>query len=238
MCKQFMKEFEDQWDIIAAIFQWSVRTNCKVYNGSYTPYEVITGMKPRTPVDTVLGSPMTLEKVTTDDYVRDLCQYIKRVHQFVQEEHARVREAQVEYRERRFGAGTTLEVGDYVMLKINTRPEPGRSLRFRSTRDPRLFQIHAVSGTNSRDRRTYTLMDPCTGSTEFDFVQPVHQDRLIPVEVLPISQPIDEKTKLKIDDRIGEVTATCIDGRVHVQWEDTGDVQVIDLARVPHEFVV
>lgn len=65
-CKAFMEEFEEefenQWDTSAAIFQWPVRTSCKVYNGNYTPYEIITGMKPRSPLDFSLATPAVLAK--------------------------------------------------------------------------------------------------------------------------------------------------------------------------------
>ena len=41
--KQFMIEFDRRWDVIAPLFQWTVRTSCKVLNGHYTPYEIVTG---------------------------------------------------------------------------------------------------------------------------------------------------------------------------------------------------
>ena len=41
---KFMQDFDRDWDLVAALFQWTVRTNCKVYNGSFTPYEIITGL--------------------------------------------------------------------------------------------------------------------------------------------------------------------------------------------------
>ena len=89
------------------------------------------------------------------------------------------------------------------------------------------------------EARTVTLMDPATGSTTFEFAQPVSTDRLVPVDVLPLTRPHDEKTRLRAGGRTGTVQATCIDGRVHVEWGDTpGQTEVVDLADMPHEFIL
>ena len=83
-------------------------------------------------------------------------------------------------------------------------------------------------------------MDPATGSTEFEFAQPVSTDRLIPIEMLPLTRPHNERTRLRSGGRTGSVTATCIDGRVHVKWDDMpdGQTEVVDLADLPHEFIL
>ena len=87
-----------------------------------------------------------------------------------------------------------------------------------------------------------TLMDPATGKTNFEFAQPVSTDLLIPVEVLPVSRSISERTRIRCGNRSGTIEATCVDGRVHVQWDDTTDlkaeVEVLDLSTIPHEFIV
>ena len=42
--------------------------------------------------------------------------------------------------------------------------------------------------------------------------------------------------------RIGIIQAACVDGRVHVQWDETADlaaeVEVLDFSTIPHEFTV
>ena len=57
LARQFMSEFGGRWDLIAPLFQWLVRTSCKIYNGRFTPYEIITWMKPRTALDSLLSAP-------------------------------------------------------------------------------------------------------------------------------------------------------------------------------------
>jgi hypothetical protein len=237
LCKQFMEEFGNQWDMVAPIFQWTVRTSCKIYNGRYTPYETITGMKPRGPLDALLSTPTVLEKPGTDTYVTDLVKYLKKVHQLVQTEHKRIRDSEQDAAFRKLGPSTHIEIGDYVMLKGHNPNTPGFSKRFQHLTDKRLFQVHSAPGGDPAKARAYTLMDPATGLTTFEFAQPVAADRLIAVEVLPLTHAGDVRTRFRSNNRVGEVTATCVDGRVHVRWEGSTGTEVVDLSRLDHEFL-
>ena len=123
------------------------------------------------------------------------------------------------------------------MLKTYAAPPKGHSKRFGHSTDTRVFQIFDAPSTLD-EARTVTLMDPATGSTQFDFAQPVSTDRLIPVEMLPLTRPLSEKTRLKSGDKSGTVTATCVDGRVHVKWDGEEKEEVLDLSTLPHEFLM
>ena len=81
-----MIEYGNQWDQIVPMFVWTVRTSTKLYNAKYTPYEMITGMKPRLPLDCLVGNPTIAEQVDPTTYVQQLVAYLKKVHTFVQEE--------------------------------------------------------------------------------------------------------------------------------------------------------
>ena len=54
ICKTFMTEYSE-WDLVVSIFAWSSRSSSKVSSSTYTPYEIITGLKPRSPIDAVLS---------------------------------------------------------------------------------------------------------------------------------------------------------------------------------------
>ena len=110
---------EDQWDLVAPIFVWTIRTTSKIFNGDITPYEIITGLKPRTPTDILLGQPTTLQKVPKSEYLAELCRYLKDIHRFVDEHHTRVRETEQRAKFRELGPGTFLGLGDYVLVKRN-----------------------------------------------------------------------------------------------------------------------
>ena len=54
MCRAFMSQFHD-WDRVAPLFQWTVRTSAKKFDALYTPYEVVLGLKPRQLLDATLS---------------------------------------------------------------------------------------------------------------------------------------------------------------------------------------
>ncbi len=148
-----------------------------------------------------------------------------------------MREAAQDASFRKLGPSTHLGVGDYVMLKGYDVPQEGFSKRFKHLTDKRLFQIHSVPGGDPSKARTFTLMFPTTGSTSFEFALPVAADRVIPVEVLPLTHPHGVRTRLRSCNREGEITATCVDGRVHLKWDGEVDSEVVDLSRLEGEFL-
>ena len=121
-----MNEYSD-WDLVVSIFVWSIRTSAKLYNSMYTPYEIITGMKPRSPIDAVLSMIVTPERVSYDKYVTDLVRYLKEVHKHVDEQHARVREQTTRAKLRTLGVGQSMSLGDYCL--VQRPPTPGISVR-------------------------------------------------------------------------------------------------------------
>ena len=74
LCKTFMDEFED-WDLLVYIFVWYVRTTTKIVNSHYTPYEIITGLKPRQPTDALYAQPAAVNKIDHASYVAQLIRY-------------------------------------------------------------------------------------------------------------------------------------------------------------------
>ncbi len=83
-------------------------------------------------------------------------------------------------------------------------------------------------------------MDPATGSTDIGIAQPVSVDRLILVEMLPVVSSHEGSTRIRTDTgRLGNVEATCVDGRVHIRWDDKPEETTVeDLTRLVHEFIV
>ena len=44
VCKSFMHEYDNNLDSLACIFQWTVRTTLKEFNGKSTPCEIVIGL--------------------------------------------------------------------------------------------------------------------------------------------------------------------------------------------------
>ena len=123
ICKSFMREFNNNWDSLACIFQWTVRTTLKEFNGKCTPYEIITGLKPRLALDTLLATLAVLKPISKERYVEELVKYLRHVHTYVAEQHTKVREDEQRAHLRSPLSGSpkdALQVGDYVLYKAPT----------------------------------------------------------------------------------------------------------------------
>eukprot|EP00969_Alexandrium_andersonii_P059624 2626309-Alexandrium_andersonii.AAC.1 len=65
----------------------------------------------------------------------------------------------------------------------------------------------------------YVLGDVATGREVTTIKQPVHADRLVPLEVAELTEPIEEKKELEIEGRRGRLLRQALDGRVLVQLD-------------------
>ena len=74
------------------------------------------------------------------------------------------------------------------------------------------YVISKQAGPNS-----FVLADIASGAECTAFHQPVHADRLVPMEVPELAEPIDEQLELKIEGRRGRVERQALDGRVLVR---------------------
>jgi len=242
MCKTFMSDTKD-WDLVAPVFVWTVRTTAKIFNGMYTPYETITGMKPRAPTDPLLAQPSTLTRVTTSEYVRELVKYVSEVHKLVAEHHTRVRDDQQRAKHRQMGPGTFLSVGDFVLVRrYMDKANLGVSERFRSKHFEDVFQVVEVHGQDA-DAKAYTLSDLAGNREGLGFTQPVALERLTPVEMLPLAQESDDApTRIRFDDRSvtrdGSVVAQSLDGKVYVRFDhDPDNERCIDLSTTKYQWL-
>ena len=238
LCKTFMHNFQD-WDTLVYIFVWTIRTSCKLFNGTYTPYEVITGLKPRTPIDCLLAQPTGLERVSVVKYVSDLVAYLKKVHGFVDEQHSRIRDNAQRAKYRELGPGGGLSVGDYCFVK--RAPVADVSKRFQSPTFDKVFQVVETHGSGP-DAKAYTLSDLSGSRDNLGFTQPIALDRLIPIEMLPLAHTDeDDATRLLVSgpgrDRHATVTAQSADGKVYLRYDDDDTEHCVDLATLKYQWL-
>jgi len=241
LCRSFIAEFSGEWDTLAALFAWTVRTTSKDFNGQYTPYEVILGMKPRMSLD-ALFSPSVVEKISKEKYVNDLVKYLKRIQTYVSDKHKECREKEMQSEVRRLGAGEAPQVGDYVLYKPTSAPGADNpagadaSASFKYKWRNKVYQIVSAPSAKSDDRshRTYVLCDAATGlTTGLGFVQPVAAENVAPLDILPLSSSIDDgPTRILLDgEREGVVKAQSVDGRVLIQFREDQEGEWVDLSR-------
>ena len=238
LCKTFMTDFSE-WEVLVYIFVWVIRTTCKLFNGSYTPYEVITGMKPRSPIDCLLASPSGLERASVDTYVSNLVEYLKKVHHYVDAKHEEVRENSQRAKYRELGPGGALSVGDYCFVK--KAPVEGISRRFQSQTFDSVFQVVEALGSGT-DAKAYILSDLSGSRENLGFTQPVALDRLIPVELLPMAAPDrDQNTRILVHDggqsRAATIVAQTMDGRVYIKYDESEAEVCVNLSSLNYQWL-
>ena len=108
--------------------------------GGRSPFEVVTGLKPRMPGSLFAGVPV--ETRGTDEYVKDLMEHLKEVHSSVQ----RVALQTIATNEETLGGriSAELRVGDTVLVRRGSYGDRGSE---RSKREgPTRFQPRVLDG--------------------------------------------------------------------------------------------
>lgn len=234
-----MEDVED-WDLVVPTFVWSIRTTIKLYNGTFTPYEIVTGMKPRSPSEAVMASGVEVERISTDAYVTQLIKFLKWIHQHVDQQHELLREEQRQASYRQFGEGVSLGIGDHVL--VARQPESGISVGFQRSYFDDICQIFEAHG-DGRSAKAFTPCDLRGHREGLGFIQPVACERLELVAVLPLAQPVaDQRTRISLrvngQDREGNVVNQCIDGRVTIKFDDLAEPQELDLSAQSYQWLV
>ena len=239
ICKTFMESTQD-WDLMVPIFVWTIRTTARVFSGSFTPYEIITGLKPRSPIDAMLSQPSGVKRESKEQYVRELVEYVKHVHKLVAQNKERIHASDTRRALRDAELPKYLRKGDYCFV---TKPtEPGTSKRFQKRVYDEIYQVDQVHGDGD-EAKAYTVQDS-NGRTEgLGFSQPLAYDRLVPAEVLPLEQPAaDQRTRIRIFDgsqpREGNIQGHLTNGMVEIAYDDDKDnPEKVDLTTVSYQWI-
>ncbi len=101
---------------MVGIFVRTMRTSAKLFNGQLSPYEVITGVKQRPPLDAAPAMTAAPDNVTQEQYVLELAKYLKQVHKHVDEQHELVRQKAERANIHETGVGASLAVCDYCLV--------------------------------------------------------------------------------------------------------------------------
>jgi hypothetical protein len=229
MLRKLAEDEGDEWHKIIPYAQWSSRVTPRPTLGGYSPYEIVTGLKPLTPMDTLLH-PRPHDRVSVNEYIIDLVRYLKQAHQAVRRQISEDRAAAQSRKYEEVGEGSDLTEGDYVMIR---RPIGGiregdqyvsRRLRGKTYND--VYEVTKVLD------RSAVLASVDTGSTELPFSNPVSRDRLVKISVFPTVPYEREQRGIVIDDRPGTIMGMTFDGHTSVRFDDDPEnPQLVDLQR-------
>jgi hypothetical protein len=235
LLRKLSAEEGENWHRLVAITQWTIRTTPKPSLGGYSPYEIITGLKPFNPMDALLH-PKAKEIPSSHDYVRNLVRYLRTAHsavrQFIADSQRSNEEQKVAER-----ASATLEIGDHVLIKkapnqqgerVGKRGTPGATIskRLTSKTFDTIYEVVTVMDKSA------VLSIPSTGSTNLGFPNPVSQERLVRVQTFP-TVPYERADRgINIGDRKGRIEGVSFDGFTSVRFEDNPEEpELLDLSR-------
>jgi hypothetical protein len=181
--------------------------------GGRSPYEVVTGLKPRFP-RSILGAVPVMER-TIDGCVKDLMEHLKEVHSSVQWTVL----AAIEREEATMAGHLSqeLEVGDPVLVRRESTAERKGPTRFQSRVYDGIFVIkRKVSPT------TFVVEDLVDKEYVPKFLQPLHAERLVRLDMSELGLEPGQPRRLEMRESSDEPWNTYIlerfgaDGRVRL----------------------
>ena len=223
----------ERWEEFLPFAAMILRSAPMACLGGRSPYEVVTGLKPRFPQSLRSGIPVALE--TVDKYVADLVEHLKEVHASVQ----RVALQSVEREEESLGGklSAELEVGDPVLLRRPKTVEREGPTRFQERTYPGIYKVRQkVSPT------TFYIEDIVDRDAVVPSHQPIHAERLIKLDMPELELSADQPRRLEMrkslqsprnEYRIDRFGA---DGRVRLTYE-AGNPEWVDLTQVEYRWL-
>ena len=215
----FVQERPETWAQQLPIARWAWNTTEKRSLNGMSPYQVVTGLVPRNPLASRLQRGTSSEWVSPVEYVNDL----KKAMEDIYEEVKQAQERRAEETTARGEQGRIprqLEVGEHVllrrppaMIRDDEHQEVRVSAKLQTKARLEIFKVIKRVGESN-----YVLGDIATGIEVSNIAQPVHADRLVPIGVQELVDPIEERNRVILEGVYsGNIEQQAIDGRVMVK---------------------
>ena len=182
-----------------------------------TPYEVVTGIKPKLPVAMVTEGPREFLPVGT---------YMEKLRSYLSDTYSAICRLKTEALEQDEGAAdgkrsAVLEVGDAVLVKREASEKRVGPTRFQPRVYPGVYKISAKISEGA-----FRVQDLAEPDAKVSFTQPVNADRLIRLDLpeldLDARQPrcVEIKRESEDDWERFKIARFCVDGRVFLVKEE------------------
>jgi hypothetical protein len=233
-----VEDHPEEWERMLPFAESILRASPMAVLGGRCPYEIVTGLRPRLPAGLFGAGPARHMAVP---------EYAERLREYLRGAHAAVQRAQAECVEATEGTlqgylSSELFPGDPVLVRREPTVGRGGPLRFQPRTYPGVFRVKAKIG-----RHTFTVEDLADPSMEVPFIQPLHAERLVKMDLPEL--PLDEHQPrvLELRENDGDAWWKCVverfaaDGRVRVRGfdEDTrGECRWVDLSRCAYRWLL
>ena len=185
--------------------------------GGRSPYEVVTGLKPRFP--RAITGAIPVEEKTVDAYVKDLIESLREVHTSVNRTTLEAIERDASTMSGRISA--ELMVGDTVLVRRPATVERKGPTRFQERSYPEIYVIKSkVSPT------TFVVRDLVDEDRPIPFTQPLHADRLVKLDMPELTLEPGQPRRLQLREGVGDawteyyIDRFGADGRVRLNLPD------------------
>ncbi len=189
-----VSENPESWENKLCFARWSWNTTPKTSLAGYSPYEVITGLRPRTALASVMED-VNYEEIETKEYVEELHKSLTEIYDKVkkaQEVRAEAAQAHVQRGARE------LQVGEMVLLRrppeavlkaqgLDEETTRGVSRRLVPKADVSPYVVIRKFGN------AYVLGDPNTKEETKAFKQLVAAERLVPLTAGELEEGYETK---------------------------------------------
>jgi len=192
--------------------------------GNRSPYEVVTGLRPKLPTAMVARFPV--QEITVDLYAEQLIAYLRTMYARLKALMADAQDAAET--EAPGNLDHELQVGDLVLrirsphqLATAAGPAP---LRFTRHVDPVIYRVTHRSGGQPF---AYRIVDNGDPTRRLKFEQPVNREYLVKMDMPELQDPgVQERRRIEVYNvtpdvwRKGTLEKVAQDGRAKVRWDD------------------
>ena len=207
----------ENWESAIMYAQLMLRCAPMACLGGRSPYEVVTGLKPRFP--RAITGAIPVEEKTVDAYVKDLIESLREVHTTVNRTTLEAIERDASTMSGRISA--ELMVGDTVLVRRPATVERKGPTRFQERAYPEIYVIKSkVSPT------TFVVRDLVDEDRPIPFTQPLHADRLVKLDMPELTLEPGQPRHLQLREGVADVWTEYYidrfgaDGRVRLNLPD------------------
>ena len=225
-----------EWGRWVKVAQWAMRCSPQPNRCGYSPYELVTGLKPQGPLDR-LWKRFEVKSIDPTTYVSQLTECMQSIYETIATQIHSDAQRTMKRANDKSGEPYRFAEGDWVfhkrppeLLKDGKRAGQA-SNRLTPYADPTPYQIHKLAKAGT------AILADASGRTEFSFSQPVHISKLIPYDLSKLEEPIDNSDlKLEVMSRHGtpllaKLTSQTATGLVRLEFDTHKDLDgLYDLA--------
>jgi len=239
----YCRDYPATWPKWIKLAQWAMRAQPRSDRANKSPYELVCGLLPQGPIDTLFRKISSAKVIDPASYVAGLQDHLEAIQGVVATQLAAEHDKKVARQEKR--SFTPMQPGDYVFLDVPPRAVArhvgtveGISDRLLTRRKPILYKIF-----KRPSQQTAVLCDPNTDNTNLGFAQPVHVSRLVSHNLCELEAAIsNEPLRLRIfrngANRDAEILSQLATGAVRIRFEGPeGDTEIVELEQEEYDWL-